>query len=140
VTGYNYENWKDETNLSKVCLSLLDNADMDMEIQSSPLSITLTFFVVGSNIKVVFCCSDITKLHLLKEFDDRPLHLVLEVNVKKPKKTRDPSLSDGEFSILNHKDYSWSIEVLPVAQIEIECLLFNWQLEMASEKELSYRM
>lgn len=77
-----FENWENEKDLSKVCKELLDNADMDYSFNGCPLGIDIVFYVAGSNIKVIFNCAEISKIEIQKEYDDVPIHLVLEVNVR----------------------------------------------------------
>jgi hypothetical protein len=112
---------------------------MDMEIGSSPLTVELTFFVIGSDIKIIFRCAEIIRFDLIKEFDDLPFYLVLEVCVNQPKKVREPNLSDSEFSMLEHEEFAWDVVILPEAQLNIKCLKFDWWLEKATDEELSYR-
>lgn len=116
-----YEDWKKEKDLKKVCDSLLDNADMDYSINNCPLSIDMTFYVVGSNIKVIFKCNEIASLNIQKEHDDVPIHLVLEVNVTKK---IDPDA--GEL---------FCIQVMPEMNIDVACKDFSWHLEEFTEIE-----
>jgi hypothetical protein len=112
-----FEDWKNESDLALVCKKLLDNADMDYSFGNCPLSIDFVFYVVGSDIKVLFSCSEISKLYIEKEHDDVPIHLVLEVNVRKENET-------------------FYIQIMPEFNLELECKSFSWSIKEFSEEEV----
>mgnify|MGYP001243323666 CR=1 FL=1 len=111
-----FEDWKNESDLGLVCKKLLDNADMDYSFSNCPLSLEIVFYVVGSDIKVLFSCSEISKLNIEKEHDDVPIHLVLEVNVWE-------------------ENESFHIQIMPEFNLELECKIFNWSIKEFSEQE-----
>ena len=113
-----FDDWKNENDIARVCNELLDNADMDYSFKNCPLSIEFTFFVVGSDIKVKFKCGGISKLNIEKEFDDLPLHLVLETNVQE-------------------RNGGFRINMLPEFIVDLECTAFDWSIEEFSSKERS---
>ena len=121
---FSFESWQNEKDIQFVCERLLDNADMDIEILSCPLSVKLTFFVVGSDIKVIMICTKIRSFSLDKEATDEALYVVLETHVSKI--THDGN--DAPF---------WEILVLPKAKFKITCEELNWSIERITESEIS---
>lgn len=119
---YSFSAWKDEQSIDLVCEKLLDNADMDMDIVSYPLSFTFTFFVIGSDIKVILRCSGIEYFELRKESDDEAMFVVLETHVRR-------TLSKVS------KQEIWSISTLPDAQINLDCNKLEWSIEQMTESE-----
>ncbi len=113
-----FEEWKNEDGLGLVCQKLLDNADMDYSFNNCPLGVEFVFYVVGSDIKVLFSCSEITKLEIEKEHDGAPFHLVLEVNVRE---------ENGVFYI----------QIMPKFNLSLECKNFSWSIEKFPENERS---
>lgn len=111
---------------------------MDVKFEDSPFSIKLVFYVIGSDFKVQFVCSDIEVLNLEKDWNDGPLYVALEAQVKPPKQTRDPALADHVFSCTDHAEYMWEISVLPEANLNIKCLSFDWCIQKISDDELSW--
>ena len=111
---------------------------MDVRFTDCPFSIELVFYVIGSDIKVQFVCSEIEVLNLDKDWNDRPLYLAFEVQVKPPKINRDPAQSDREFASIDHAEYLWEISVLPEASLSIKCLSFSWCVQKIGDEELSW--
>lgn len=133
-----FKAWEGTTDLDLVCAKLLDNANMDVNFTDYPFAIALVFYVIGSDIKVRFICSEIEGLSLEKDWNDGPLYVALEANVKSSKLTRDPEQPDHEFSCSDHSEYLWEISVLPEANLNIKCLSFDWSLEKITDEELSW--
>jgi hypothetical protein len=119
---YSFEAWKDEKSIDLVCEKLLDNANMDMDISSYPLAFTFTFFVIGSDIKVTFRCSEIESFELRKQSSDEAMFVVLETNVHRTMS----KVSEREI---------WNISIQPEAQIDIECNNFEWSVKQMTELE-----
>ncbi|KZN29702.1 hypothetical protein N474_21360 [Pseudoalteromonas luteoviolacea CPMOR-2] len=134
---YSYKNWKNNSDLNLVCEKLLDNANVDIIFTNFPFSVSLIFFVIGSDIKVTFICSEIESFHLDKGWDDSPLYVVLETNVKAPKKNRHLNQPDHEFSCMEHDGYLWEINVMPDVNLNIKCLSFEWRIDRVTEKEVA---
>lgn len=111
---------------------------MDVNFTDHPFTIELVFYVIGSDIKVRFTCSEIQGLNLEKDWNDGPLYVTLEANVKSPKLVRDPDQPDHKFWCIDHSEYLWEISVLPEANLNIKCLSFDWSLEKISDEELSW--
>lgn len=104
-----YADWKTETSLNRVCAQLLDNADMDYEFINDPLSLKFIFYVIGSDIKVIFECKSITEFSLKQESDDSPLYVVLDVSVKidVASKIHEIQIAPDPEIIVKCKDFSW---------------------------------
>lgn len=119
---YSFEAWKDEKSIDLVCEKLLDNANMDIEISSYPLAFVFTFFVIGSDINVVFRCSEIECFELRKQSSNEAMFVVLETNVYRTMS----KVSEREI---------WSVSIQPEAQIDIECNNFEWSVEQMTESE-----
>ena len=89
---------------------------MDLNINSYPLSLELSFFVIGSDIKIVFLCKEIESFSIQKEPDEEAMFTVLETKIE-------------------HIEGSWKILIFPVAEIEIKCNSFNWSIVQMSDSE-----
>ena len=113
---YSYQYWKEEKSIDLVCDKLLDNADMNIEFSSYPLSVKLTFFIIGSDIKIIFSCKNIELLKLDKESDDEALFVILETHVV-------------------CKNKKWEITLFPNPEITIHCNKFNWSIGKMTESE-----
>jgi len=111
---------------------------MDVKFNDYPFSITLVFYVICSDIRVQFVCSEIEVLSLEKDWNDGPLYVALEVSVNKPTLARDPTQAEHEFSCIDHAEYLWEIRVLPEANLNIKCLSFDWGIQKISDEELSW--
>jgi hypothetical protein len=131
---YSLKKWEKETSIHTICKCLLDNAEMDIEIDEYPFSIQLTFFIVGTILKVIFDCNDIELFSLKKDWDNYGYSTVLEVYVTEPQKP----LPCEVISSRSHdsKDYLWKI-CLPGQAIEIECLRFKWRVEEMTAEEIN---
>lgn len=79
---------------------MLDYAQLSIEFTNFPFSIQLIFYVVGTDQKVIFDCSDIVSFHLDKEPHEN-VFTVLETHVIEPKKQgrRRNQTMDLDFSI-----------------------------------------
>ena len=71
----------EERNIVLVCDKLLDNADLDIQILSYPLSVNLIFYVVGSDIKVKFICEKIARIEINRDYDEESIFVVLETHL-----------------------------------------------------------
>jgi len=125
--------------LQTICRTMLDDASLWIEFINFPFGVRLTFYVTGTDKKVIFLCSQIEKFSLNKGAFDEPEYVCLEVNVEQPEKERPRELSDFEFELMDKKDFTWSIEVLPEAEIKIKCLQFEWELLTMTQKEMDER-
>ena len=114
---YSYQKWEKERNIGLVCDKLLDNADLEIQIQSYPLSINFTFYVVGSDIKVKFICEKIERFEINKDYDEESMFVVLETHV------------------LNKINYSWEVKILPTPEVHVICRKFSWSIEKLTESE-----
>lgn len=124
--------------IEKICRTMLDNANLNVEFTNYPFAVHLTFYVIGTDKKVIFDCSGIQELSFLRDAADDlggPEYVCLEVNVKKPGKQMPKNKYDFEFEVVDKTKYLWSIEILPDAHIKIKCLHFDWrELNMAQEE------
>jgi hypothetical protein len=111
---------------------------MDIKFSDYPFSVTLIFYVIGSNAKVHFDCSEIVDFRIVKEWNDEPMYVALEAYVKPPKLTRESTMSDDEFFHIDHTDYLWEVRVDPEANLNIICLSFNWCIQKITNEELSW--
>ena len=89
--------------------------------------------MIGSDIKVTFTCSEIEAFHLDKDWNDAPLYVALEANVKAPTKNRDSNQPDHEFSCMEHDEYLWEVNVMPEANLKIKCLSFKWCVDRITD-------
>lgn len=83
-----------------------------------------------------FTCSEIEGFNLEKDWDDGPLYAALETQVELPKLSKNPSLSDYEFSRIDHSEYLWKIMVLHEVNLNIKCLSFEWSLEKITDSDI----
>ncbi len=125
--------------LQTICRTMLDNANMDIDFTKCPFAVRLTFYVIGSDKKVIFDCSDIEKFSITKDASDCPEYVCLEVDVTTPKMQRPAGLSEFEFEIGDKANYLWHVEILPEAHIEIKCLNFAWQIQPMTVEEMDER-
>ncbi len=126
--------------LQTICRSI--DGSLSIEFTNFPFTITLTFWIVGTDKKVIFSCSQIEEFTLKKEAFDEPEYLCFEVSVNPPKKKRPTDLSDFEFGLKEYSDkndFLWSIEILPEAEIKIKCLEFEWMILKMSKEEIMER-
>ena len=114
---FSFETWKEANEIAEVCAQLLDNADLEIEINSFPIEIKLVFFVVGSDIKVVVQCRRVKNLQILKDPEEEPRFTVLET------------------SITNPEAGQWNVSIKPVAMIDISCEELEWKIEKMTEAE-----
>lgn len=123
--------------LETICRTMLNDAVMDVSINNCPFSVGLTFYVTGTDKKVIFDCMDIASFRLDKDPTDSPMYLVFETNVTAPRKPFPIPLSDFEFSFLPQEDYCWLVEVSePTELLQIKALGFAWHVEAMSAEEL----
>ena len=111
-----FEEWEKEKDINLICSNLLDNANLDIKYHSYPFGIELIFYVIGTEIKVVFTCKEIELFSIEKSSNEEPMFTVLETKIK-------------------HKNSSWEISILPEAQINIKCHAFNWAVLQMTESE-----
>lgn len=111
---------------------------MDIHFTDHPLSIRLIFYVIGSDIKVEFNCSEIERISIDKDFNDDSLYSALETRVIPPRLTRTLELTNHEFACIDHADYLWEISVVPEVKLLIRCLSFDWCIQKISDEELSW--
>jgi len=109
---------------------------MDVKFTDYPFSVTLVFYVIGSDIKIQFDCSEIEDLRLEKSWNDEPLYVALEARVAPPKLVRNSTQSDFDFTCIDRAEYLWEISVFPEANLSIKCLSFSWSVQMISDEEL----
>jgi hypothetical protein len=131
-----FDKWSQETDIHEVCKHLLDNADLAINLESNPFSLQLTFYVVGTILKVIFYCGGIELFRLKKDWDDCPLFLVLDTTVTEPQKQLELNISSS--SSFDTKEYLWKIFIHPRPLIQIECLQFKWRVEQMSEEEIKW--
>ena len=124
--------------LDTICRTMLDNAEMNIEVTLYPFSVRLIFYVVGTDQKVIFNCLEIVSLHLDKDPQDNPLFTVLETNVIPPKKIRPTPLSDFGFGLLDQTEYCWQIDLQPQVILQIKALTFHWQVQTITADELKW--
>jgi hypothetical protein len=130
---YSLKKWGQETNIHVVCKCLLDNADMDIKIEEYPFSIKLTFYIVGTILKVTFDCSDIELFSMRKKWDENVYFIIVEAYITEPKKPLPPDVTNSRS--FDSKDYLWKIS-LPGVVMEIECLRFKWRVEEMTAEEI----
>jgi hypothetical protein len=130
---YSLKKWEQETSIHVVCARLLDNAEMEIKIEEYPFSVRLTFYIVGTILKVIFDCNDIELFSLRKEWDEYGYSTILEAYITQPKKLLPPDVTDSRS--FDSKDYLWKIS-LPGVAMEIECLRFKWRVEEMTAEEI----
>ena len=102
---FSFCEWEKEKDVNHVCSSLLDNANMEIRVSSYPFGVELLFFVIGSDIKIIFTCKEIGLFSIEKMPDEDSMFTVLEVSVERI------------------KNY-WKISILPEANVKIECVAY----------------
>ncbi|KZN67764.1 hypothetical protein N473_26805 [Pseudoalteromonas luteoviolacea CPMOR-1] len=126
--------------LQEVCESLLDNADMSIDLSAYP-KVTLNILVQGTVNdkfwKVVFECGQV--VHMDAEFDDDSLNndlfMVLEASVKETIKSKVTPAVQHRMDGLNDKDPVWKVHLYGSMSLTMVTTRFNWQLIELSEKE-----
>lgn len=117
--------------LQEVCARLLDNANLDVEFDAHPFRLRLLFDVCGAPHKVIFTCANITRLCIEKAAEDEPLYVCLEASVTEPAQQWPPTRELYEYQMLppaEKQGYLWRIQVAPEAQLDIQCLSFEWKI------------
>lgn len=127
-------------NVQEVCESLLDNADMSIDLSAFP-KVTLDILIQGTVNdkfwKVVFECEQV--VHMDAECDDylssNDLFLVLEATVNETKKMDvTPSLQD-RMDGLKENDSVWKIHLYGDISLTMVTTKFNWHLIELSKEE-----
>ncbi len=131
---YSLTKWAQETSIHVVCERLLDNADMDIKIEEYPFSVQLTFYIVGTILKVIFDCNDIELFSVKKEWDENVHFIILEAYITEPKKPLPSDVTNSRS--FDSKDYLWKIS-LPGVAMEVECLRFKWRIEEMTAEEIN---
>ncbi len=122
--------------LETICRTMLNDAQMDVSINNCPFSVCLTFYITGTDKKVIFDCTDIASFRLDKDPIESPMYLVFEANVTGPRKQFPIPFSHFGFSFLPQEDYCWQVEVSePTELLQIKALGFAWRVEALSAEE-----
>ena len=126
--------------LNQVCATLLDNADLDVDLNRQTAIIRLCFTVGGSLEKVTFECSQFHSFKIVKVPDDTDCLFVAKTQVTLIENTVDIE------RWLSSEGWSWGdtplperlyrIEVLGEVEITILCQKFDWYLKKTSGHEL----
>ena len=126
--------------LNQVCATLLDNADLDVDLNGQTAIIRLCFTVGGSLEKVTFECSQFHSFKIVKVPDDTDCLFVAKTQVTLIENTADIE------RWLSSEGWSWGntplperlyrIEVLGEVEITILCQKFDWYLKKPSDHEL----
>lgn len=121
--------------LNQVCATLLDNADLDVEINGQTAIIRLCF-TVGSHEKITFECSQFHSFKIVKDPDDTDCLFVGKATVTLIETTADIE------RWLSSEGWSWGttplpkklyrIEVQGGVEITILCQKFDWHLEQTA--------
>jgi hypothetical protein len=127
-------------NLQEVCESLLDNADMSIDLTGFP-KVTLDILVQGTVNdkfwKVVFECGQV--VHMDAEFDDdstsNDLFMVLEARVNETIKKNVTPAVQHRMDNLQDNDLAWKIHLYGDMSLTLVTTEFSWQLIELSEKE-----
>jgi len=118
--------------LNQVCATLLDNADLDVELNGQTAIIRLCFTVGGSHEKVTFECSQFHSFKIVKVPDDTDCLFVGKTIVTLIENTADIE------RWLSSEGWSWGtplpeklylIEVQGEVEITILCQKFDWHLQ-----------
>lgn len=124
--------------IEKICRTMLDNANLNVEFTNYPL----TFYVTGTYKKVIFDCSGIREFRFFRDAVDDldgPEYVCLEVNVEEPNKQMPENRYNFEYEVVDKTKYLWSIEILPDAHIKIKCLHFDWKVLNMMQEEIDER-
>ena len=126
--------------LDQVCATLLDNADLDVELNGQTAIIRLWFTVGGSREEVTFECSQFHSFKIVKAPDDTDCLFVGKTKV---------TLIENAVDIerwLSSEGWSWGntplperlyrIEVQGGVEITILCQKFDWHLKKMQDHEL----
>jgi len=127
-------------NLEEVCESLLDNADMSIDLSAYP-KVTLDILVQGSVNdkfwKVVFECGQV--VYIDAEIDDdsssNDLFMVLEASVNETTKKKVMPAVQHRMDGLNDEDPVWKVHLYGGMSLTMVTTKFNWQLIELSAKE-----
>ena len=127
-------------NLQEVCESLLDNADMSINLAAFP-RVTLDILIQGTvndkYWKVVFECGQV--VHIDAEFDgnssSNDLLMVLEASVNETIKKKIVPAVQHRMNDLQDNDPVWKVHLYGDMSLTMVTTKFNWQLVELSKKE-----
>ncbi len=126
--------------LQEVCESLLDKADMSVDLSTYP-KVTLDILVQGTVNdkfwKVVFECGQV--IHMDAEFDDDSSHndlfMVLEASVNETIKKKVAPTVQHRMDQLSDEDPVWKVHLYGSMSLTMVTTKFNWQLIEVSKNE-----
>ena len=127
-------------NLQEVCESLLDNADMSINLAAFP-RVTLDILIQGTvndkYWKVVFECGQV--VHIDAEFDgnssSNDLLMVLEASVNETIEKKIVPAVQHRMNDLQDNDPVWKVHLYGDMSLTMVTTKFNWQLVELSKKE-----
>ena len=126
--------------LSEVCGSLLDNADMSINLSAFP-KVSINILVQGTVNnkfwKVIFECGQV--VHMDAEFDDdssiNDLFMVLEASVTETIKMKVTPPVQHRMDGLSDESPVWKVHLYGDMSLTMVTTKFNWQLiELSSEE------
>ena len=126
--------------LQEVCESLLDNAEMRINLSAYP-KVTMDLLSQGKVNdkfwKVVFECDQVVCLDLQCDDDSstNDLFVVLEASVKKRVKMKVAASVQDRLVGLNNEDPVWEIYLYGSVLLTMFTTKFKWQLIELSEKD-----
>ena len=130
----------EELDLNYVCKSMLDNADMRINLSQFP-KVTLDVVVQGTVDdkfwKVIFECRQVVQMNLEADDDivSDELFMVLETNVNQYlKKDAEPAIRD-RLDSLSMNDSFWTIEIFGHLSLKLVTTKFDWSLVELTKNE-----
>jgi hypothetical protein len=124
--------------LQKVCAEFLDNADLQVSLDSAQFAIRLTFYVAGSDKKFEVECRDVRELSMLKHAVERPFFTVMKTKVVPPRQPLPEQWNDFELKVNDVSAYLWAVEVEGTVSLRIKSLRLSWLEGRLSDEERAY--
>lgn len=122
--------------LDNICSEMLDNAELQIDLDSDRFSLLLTFYVIGSDKKIEFRCFDLKSFSIQKPASETPYFVVLETRVTPPRQQLPTTLSAFELEIIDPSPHLWEVVIEGSVRISIKAMTFSWEAHTLSAEEL----
>jgi len=126
--------------LNEICKSMLDNADMSMDLRNFPevkLSITVQGKVNDKFWQVLLTCGQVVYIDIEADDDTSPneLIMVLETEIIETTKEKVTPAVQHRMDQITDTDKAWLIKIYGGISLSLVTTQFDWQLLEISESE-----